>query len=134
MVKAKAKNLNSVGRRKRSVARVFLTPSGKGIIKINDRAVDEYFENDVHRNLVVSPLKLVKQEKKVDLKITVKGGGKSGQADAIKLGVARALLELDPTFRKDLKAEGMISVDSRKKERKKYGRKKARKSPQFSKR
>ena len=128
------KDITSVGRRKRSVARVFLKPSGKGNITINDLKVDEYFVNKQHIDLVHSPLKLVKAEKKFDFKITVKGGGKSGQADAIKLGISRALIKVDPTYRAELKPEGMLLVDGRKKERKKYGHKKARKSPQFSKR
>ncbi|MFW6026339.1 MAG: 30S ribosomal protein S9 [Candidatus Woesearchaeota archaeon] len=127
------KTYNSVGRRKKSVARAFLT-SGKGKIIVNDKKLDDYFETDNQKNLVLSPLNLIKMKSKFDITLTVKGGGKSSQADAIKLAIARALIEFDPNLRADLKPEEMLKVDSRKKERKKYGHKKARKSPQFSKR
>ena len=131
---AKQKLYTTSGKRKKSIARAFLNPAGKGKITINDTTIDQYFEFETHRNLVLEPLKLLKLEKAFDILLTVKGGGKSGQADAVRLAIARGILKHDPTTRKVLKPEGMLSVDARKKERKKYGKKKARKSPQFSKR
>ena len=121
------------GRRKRSVARVTLKP-GSGKIFVNDQDVNEYMPYQTLVMDVKQPLTLTKTEKDYDVIANVKGGGNSGQAGAIRLGVARALLDISKDFRPILKAHKMLRRDPRKKERKKYGLKKARKSPQFSKR
>ncbi len=121
------------GRRKTATARVFLRP-GSGEIKINDRAIDHYFPNDVLRMIVRQPLLLTETAEKFDAMVTVEGGGKAGQAGAIRHGVARALCVFDAELRAKLKAEGFLTRDPRKKERKKYGMKGARARYQFSKR
>lgn len=121
------------GRRKTSVARVFIKP-GKGEIIINDKKLDVYFNRELHRKSVLKPLIIANTMDKIDVFITVKGGGITGQADAIKLGLARALIDFDGEYRKALKSEGLITRDSRMVERKKYGKPKARKSSQYSKR
>jgi small subunit ribosomal protein S9 len=121
------------GRRKTSVSRVFLR-HGSGKVSINGRTIDEYFERRTARQIVMQPLALINNEGKFDLYITVKGGGKSGQAGAIRMGLARALQKVDTANRPPLKAAGFMTRDARMVERKKYGKPKARKSPQFSKR
>jgi small subunit ribosomal protein S9 len=121
------------GRRKEAVARVRLVP-GTGEFDINGRNLEDYFPTRVHRMVAQSPLRLVGREKDFDVVATIKGGGISGQAGAIRLGIARALIELDPGLRAQLKAEGYLTRDAREKERRKYGLKKARKAPQYSKR
>ena len=121
------------GRRKKSVARVCLTP-GTGVITINGRSIDDYFGLDTLKLIVSQPLAVTKNEGKLDVICKVTGGGYTGQAGAIRHGIARALLEMDETNRADLKAEGFLTRDPRMKERKKYGLKKARRAPQFSKR
>lgn len=121
------------GRRKEAVARVRLVP-GTGEFTVNGRQIDEYFPTRVHRMVARSPLVLVGREKDYDITVTIRGGGVSGQAGAVRLGVARALVETDPELRAQLKAEGYLSRDAREKERRKYGLKKARKAPQYSKR
>ncbi|SDJ08186.1 30S ribosomal protein S9 [Natribacillus halophilus] len=121
------------GRRKNAVARVFLSP-GNGKVTINKRDMDEYFDHETLRTVVKKPLAETGTEGQYDMKITAKGGGYTGQAGAIQLGVARALLEVDPDYRKVLKDNGYLTRDSRMKERKKYGLKGARRAPQFSKR
>ena len=121
------------GRRKEAVARVRLTP-GTGLFEVNGRGLDDYFPTRVHRMVAVAPLRLIGREKEFDVVATVKGGGISGQAGAIRLGTARALIDLDPELRAQLKAEGYLTRDAREKERRKYGLKKARKAPQYSKR
>jgi small subunit ribosomal protein S9 len=108
--------------------------SGEGGFLINGRALDEYFPTRVHRVTAQSPLRVVGREKDYDVIATIRGGGVSGQAGALRLGVARALVELDPELRAQLKAEGFLTRDAREKERRKYGLKKARKAPQYSKR
>ncbi len=123
----------STGRRKEAVARVRLVP-GDGTFSINGRALDDYFPTRVHRMVAVSALRLVGREKDFDVVVSIRGGGISGQAGAVRLGVARALIELDPELRAQLKAEGFLTRDAREKERRKYGLKKARKAPQYSKR
>ncbi len=123
----------ATGKRKDSVAKVWLTP-GTGNIVVNNKALNEYFELDVTRDLLSSPLVLTEKSEEFDIKITVLGGGKSGQAGAIRLGVSKALVLLDPDLRAVLKSAGFLTRDSRKKERKKYGKKGARASFQFSKR
>ena len=121
------------GRRKSSVARVFLVP-GKGNITINKRDIDEYFGLETLKVIVRQPLAATDTLDKYDVKVTVKGGGYTGQAGAIRHGIARALLVVDEEFRPTLKKAGYLTRDPRMKERKKYGLKKARKAPQFSKR
>ncbi len=123
----------SVGRRKESVARVRLTP-GTGNITINGRALDAYFGRETSKMILVEPLKLVDQMGKLDVHVTARGGGLSGQAGAIRHGITRALCELNPEFRPVLKKAGFITRDARAVERKKYGRPGARKRFQFSKR
>ncbi|MGY4691786.1 30S ribosomal protein S9 [Salibacterium sp. K-3] len=121
------------GRRKNSVARVFVEP-GDGNITINDRNIDDYFDLETLKVVVKQPLAETGTEGQYDLKVNVDGGGFTGQAGAIRHGLSRALLEIDPDFRKPLKDAGYLTRDSRMKERKKYGLKSARRSPQFSKR
>ena len=123
----------STGRRKEAVARVRLTP-GTGEFEINGRDLDEFFPTRVHRMVAVSPLRVSGREKDFDVIATIKGGGVSGQAGAIRHGIARALIDLDPELRAQMKAEGFLTRDAREKERRKYGLKKARKAPQYSKR
>ena len=121
------------GRRKEAVARVFLRP-GSGRISVNGKDFQEYFRGILVGVQALEPLKVTNTAGRYEAVITVKGGGPSGQADAIKLGVARALLEVDPAYRDILKQGGFLSRDQRVVERKKYGLKKARRAPQFSKR
>ena len=121
------------GRRKSSVARVRLT-TGKGTITINGRTFEDYIPSAAIRLDVLQPLELTESKEKFDVEVNVCGGGISGQAGAIRLGITRALMEVDPDLRKTLKPAGMVTRDPRAKERKKYGLKKARRAPQFSKR
>ena len=121
------------GRRKSSVARVILTP-GTGNITINDKNAKDYLPSDVLLMIVNQPLELTNTADKFDVTVNVYGGGTSGQAGAIRHGIARALLEASSDYRPTLKAAGYLTRDSRVKERKKYGLKKARRAPQFSKR
>ncbi|MCK5878703.1 MAG: 30S ribosomal protein S9 [Holophagae bacterium] len=121
------------GRRKTAVARVFLRP-GKGEMVINQKPVDEYVDGNILKMIIRQPLQLTETADKFDLYVTVKGGGISGQAGAIRHGIARALLEYNPELRKRLKTAGFLTRDPRMKERKKYGQPKARKKFQFSKR
>ncbi|MBS1915070.1 MAG: 30S ribosomal protein S9 [Bacteroidetes bacterium] len=127
------KQKNAIGRRKEAVTRVFLS-KGEGKITINDKDYKEYFTLDYLQNQVVLPLKTVEVADKFDVKINAAGGGMKGQAEAAKLGIARALLEVNAEFRPALKAAGLLRRDPRSVERKKPGRKKARRSYQFSKR
>ncbi|GJL82887.1 MAG: 30S ribosomal protein S9 [marine bacterium B5-7] len=121
------------GRRKSSTARVFVR-SGSGEIKVNNRSLDEYFGRETARMVVRQPLELADLMDKLDIRITVSGGGNSGQAGAIRHGITRALLEYDESLRGSLRKAGYVTRDPREVERKKVGYKKARKSPQFSKR
>jgi small subunit ribosomal protein S9 len=123
----------TTGRRKEAVARVRLVP-GSGTFDINGRNLEEYFPTRVHRMVAQSPLRSAGRDQDLDVIATIKGGGISGQAGAIRLGIARALIDLDPELRAQLKAEGFLTRDAREKERRKYGLKKARKAPQYSKR
>lgn len=123
----------STGRRKEAVARVKLAP-GDGSFSVNGRPIDDFFPTRVHRMMARSPLVLVERERHFDVVATVSGGGVSGQAGAVRLGVARALIEVEPDLRQPLKAQGYLTRDAREKERRKYGLKKARKAPQYSKR
>jgi len=123
----------ATGRRKEAVARVRLVP-GTGGFRLNGRALEEYFPTRAHRMIVTAPLRLAGKEKDFDVVARIEGGGVSGQAGALRLGIVRALIELDPELRPALKAEGYLTRDAREKERRKYGLKKARKAPQYSKR
>ena len=122
-----------VGRRKSAVARVYLRP-GSGGSSVNGRTLEEFFGNDVLRMVIKQPLQVTECNDRFDLRVTVRGGGPAGQAGAIRLGVARALLAYDPEMRKKLRESGFLTRDARIKERKKYGQKGARKRFQFSKR
>ncbi len=133
MSKAKSYDLHTIGRRKSAVARVYVS-RGSGKILINSRDVQNYFPKATSRYIVFQPLNLLKVNENYDFKINVKGGGVTGQAGAIRLGIARALLKLAPNSRAELKTAGFLTRDSRKVERKKYGKSGARKSYQFSKR
>ncbi len=128
-----ANKFYGTGRRKKSVARVYLEP-GKGTITINKRPIDEYFGLETLKVIVRQPLEAVNALDKYDVTVTVHGGGFTGQAGAIRHGIARALLQADGDFRPELKKEGYLIRDPRMKERKKYGLKGARRAPQFSKR
>ena len=130
---AKGRYIHTVGRRKSSIATIHLF-NEKGDITINDKAIDDYFDYKLYGGLITEPLKLVGANGKFKITIKVKGGGKRGQVDAIRLGIARALVELDPNLRKTLKANSLLKRDPRVKERKKPGLKRARKAPQWSKR
>ncbi len=121
------------GRRKSATARVFIKP-GTGEIIINKRKLEEYFDNEVHRMVIRQPLHLTDTAGKFDILVNVDGGGKAGQAGAVRHGVTRALVEFNPEFRTRLKRAGFVTRDPRAKERKKYGQKGARKRFQFSKR
>ena len=132
MAKA-AERYYGTGRRKKSVARVYVMP-GKGNITINKRNIDEYFGLETLKVIVRQPLVATETEGKYDIVVNVKGGGYTGQAGAIRHGLSRALLKVDEEFRPTLKKEGFLTRDPRMKERKKYGLKAARRAPQFSKR
>ena len=121
------------GRRKSSVARVYLRP-GKGTITINGRTFEDYIPSAAIRLDVLQPLELTENVEKFDILVNVFGGGITGQAGAIRLGITRALMEANPDYRKILKPAGLVTRDPHAKERKKYGLKKARRAPQFSKR
>ncbi|CAN5546768.1 30S ribosomal protein S9 [soil metagenome] len=125
--------VQTTGRRKRAVARVRLR-DGSGVITVNGRTVDDYFPSDTHRMVLTEPLRLTETAERYDIDATMHGGGPSGQAGAIRLGIARGLIALDEELRPSLKAAGFLTRDDRKKESKKYGLKKARKAPQYSKR
>jgi small subunit ribosomal protein S9 len=125
--------IQATGRRKAAVARVRLRP-GSGAITVNGRPVEEYFPSATHRMILTEPLRVVEQTMVYDIDTTMCGGGVSGQAGALRLGIARALAELEPDLRVPLKRAGFLTRDAREKESKKYGLKKARKAPQYSKR
>ena len=125
--------IQATGKRKSSVARVVLR-AGDGTVEVNGRAIDDYFPRAYHQTIARQPLVTAGYESNVDVKIRVHGGGISGQAGAVRHGIARALTQLDPELRGDLKKRGMLTRDARAKERRKAGLKKARKKPQFSKR
>lgn len=123
----------NVGRRKTSVARVILK-NGNGKIVVNDKDFEQFFPQLLSREDILLPLKVTETEGKYDVHVNVKGGGTTGQAQAVRLGIARALIEINPEYRNKLKVEGLLTRDPRMVERKKYGRPKARKRFQFSKR
>ncbi len=124
----------ATGRRKDAVARVRLIANGTGKITINNRDIDDYFMLDTLKLIVRQPLKLTETEGKYDIVVNVYGGGYTGQTGAVRHGIAKALVKENETYKAELKKAGFLSRDSRMKERKKYGLKKARKAPQFSKR
>ena len=124
---------HAIGRRKTSVARIYLK-EGSGKITVNKLPYDKYFDRDTLRMIMMQPLVHIEQADKFDININVCGGGKSGQAGAVRLGISRALNLFDPELRPPLKSSGFLSRDAREVERKKYGRHKARKKPQYSKR
>ena len=130
---AKAPEFLGTGRRKCSVARVRIT-AGTGSIVINDVELDKYFDLETLKTIVKQPLVLTETLNNVDVVVNIYGGGKAGQAGAIRHGITRALIEFRPELRPELKKAGFVTRDARKKERKKYGLKKARRAPQFSKR
>ena len=130
---AESKNYTAIGKRKRSVAKVTLTP-GKGNITVNGKDVKDYMPYETLIIDLVQPLEMLESKDKYDVNVVVRGGGFSGQTGAIRLGIARALLIANADNRPVLKSNGMITRDARIKERKKYGLKKARRAPQFSKR
>ena len=130
---AKSAKFYGTGRRKKSIARVYLVP-GKGDITINKRSIDEYFGLETLKVIVRQPLTATETADKYDVIVNVKGGGYTGQAGAIRHGIARALLQVDNEFRPTLKKAGYLTRDPRMKEIKKYGLKAARRAPQFSKR
>jgi len=134
MYQSKKPYMYGTGRRKSSVARVHLFPGGTGKITVNGREIDEYFGLDSLKFIVRQPLATTSMADKVDIEATVVGGGVTGQAGAIRHGIARALLLVDETYRPALKSAGFLTRDPRMKERKKYGLKGARRAPQFSKR
>lgn len=123
-----------VGRRKKAIARVRILPEGNGTITINKKTLEEYFPVEIHQFIVKQPLVLTNTEARYDVAVNVQGGGVSGQAGAVRHGIARALIVAEPELRPALKAAGFLTRDPRMKERKKYGLHKARKAPQFSKR
>jgi small subunit ribosomal protein S9 len=125
--------INTTGRRKTSIARVYVQP-GKGQITVNNRDLKDYFPSNIHQILVNQPFVLTKLEGHYDVTANVEGGGEKGQAEALRLGIARALTHFNAENRPALKKEGMLTRDSRMVERKKYGRRKARRRFQFSKR
>ncbi|MBQ7308002.1 MAG: 30S ribosomal protein S9 [Clostridia bacterium] len=124
----------STGRRKTSIARVRIAQNGTGKIVINGKDIEEYFGSAISKQIVRQPLVLTNTEGKLDVFVNVQGGGTTGQAGAIRHGIARELVNMDEAYKASLKSVGFLTRDARKKERKKYGLKKARKSPQYSKR
>jgi small subunit ribosomal protein S9 len=133
-VKFKGKYIGSIGRRKTSQAQVRLYKSGEGLIAINGLKANQYFKEEELLAIINQPLKLVGLAKDFNLSANVNGGGKKCQAEAVRHGIARALLEVNPELRPSLKTKGWITRDARKKERKKPGLKKARRAPQWAKR
>lgn len=125
--------INKIGRRKTAVARIYFQ-SGNGAIKVNNKSLEEYFPSDILQTIVKQPLNLVEEVGNYDIKVNVGGGGPKGQAEAVRLAISRALTEVNPEHRPPLKKEGFLTRDPRMVERKKYGRRKARRAFQFSKR
>lgn len=133
-IKFKGKFIKAIGRRKSSIAQVRLYKNGAGNIIINNRKINNFFPLITHRSIISQPLKLAGHLKDFDFSILVKGGGKNGQAEAIRHGISRALIAAEKEFKPILKAKDLLTRDSRKKERKKPGLKKARRAPQWAKR
>lgn len=135
MTETKHKYIEAVGRRKTSVARIRATQAAKNSFVINkDKSIEDYFKNDTQRTIVSEALSKVKLSHHLAISVNVQGGGINSQAEAIRHGLARIIIEIDPELRKDLKKEGFLKRDPRAKERRKFGLKKARKAPQWSKR
>jgi len=133
IVKKQKNNLYATGKRKNSIAKVWLIPNGKGEIKVNKKDLNKYFSRSLFNMIIKQPFETINNNN-FNVNVSVKGGGLSGQADAIKLAISKALVNYDLKFRVALKKEGFLTRDSRIVERKKYGRRKARRSFQFSKR
>ena len=133
IVKKQKNNLYATGKRKNSIAKVWLIPNGKGEIKVNKKDLNKYFSRSLFNMIIKKPFETINSNN-FNVNVSVKGGGLSGQADAIKLAISKALVNYDLKFRVALKKEGFLTRDSRIVERKKYGRRKARRSFQFSKR
>jgi len=125
--------INTIGRRKTSIARVYVVP-GSGTIVVNQRELKDYFQSEIHQTIVKQAMTISKVELNYDVRVTVEGGGSKGQAEAIRLGIARALVNINAELKPALRKEGIMTRDSRMVERKKPGRRKARKKFQFSKR
>lgn len=125
--------VNTLGRRKTAVARIYIS-EGKGNITVNKRELKEYFPSSILQYIVLQPLKMLEVHEKYDIKVNLDGGGPKGQAEALRLAIARAMVDINPEARKELKAAGFLTRDPREVERKKPGRPKARKRFQFSKR
>jgi small subunit ribosomal protein S9 len=125
--------VNTLGRRKTAVARIYIS-EGKGNITVNKRDFKDYFPSTILQYIVLQPLKILEVQDKYDIKVNLDGGGPKGQAEALRLAIARAMIDIDPEARKELKAAGFLTRDPREVERKKPGRPKARKRFQFSKR
>ena len=125
--------VQTIGRRKRAVARVRVKV-GTGSITVNGRTLEDFFPSDTHRMIITEPLRITSTDDSYDIDATIDGGGSTGQAGALRLGISRALVDIDGDHRESLKKAGFLTRDSRKKDSKKYGLKKARKAPQFSKR
>ena len=125
--------VQTTGRRKQAVARVSVR-TGTGVITVNDRALTDYIPSELLRMIATEPLRVANVEEAYDISVTMDGGGIAGQAGALRMGIARALIEIDPEMRPALKKAGFLTRDAREKESKKYGLKKARKAPQYSKR
>ena len=125
--------VQTTGRRKRAIARVRVR-AGTGNLTVNGRKLEDFFPSDTHRMIITEPLRITSTETAYDIDASIGGGGSTGQAGAFRLGISRALIDLDGDHREFLKKAGFLTRDSRKKESKKYGLKKARKAPQFSKR
>ena len=123
----------ATGRRKEAIARVRLVP-GTGAFRLNGRTLDEYFTTRAHRMVVAAPLRLAERDKDLDVIARIEGGGVAGQAGALRHAISKALADMDPDLRPILKKQGFLTRDAREKERRKYGLKKARKAPQYSKR
>lgn len=130
---ANSERYYQTGKRKAAIARVWLTP-GSGLITVNQRSFDTYFRLDTHQRIIREPLELTNTGDQYDVLVTVRGGGITGQADAIRHGISKAIIQADETQRRVLKRAGFLTRDARVKERKKYGQKKARKRFQYSKR
>ena len=133
VVKKEKNNQYATGKRKNSIAKIWLIPNGNGEIKVNKKDLNKYFSRSLYKMVIKKPFEIINNNN-FSVNVSVKGGGLSGQANAIKLAISKALVNYDSKFRVALKKEGLLTRDSRVVERKKYGRRKARKSFQFSKR
>ena len=128
-----AEVINTIGRRKRSIARIYMS-EGKGSITVNNKSFEAYFTMEWHRNNILSPVVISENDGKYDVKVNLAGGGVTGQAEALRLALAKAMVIIDPENKSDLRKAGLVTRDARVVERKKFGKRKARKTAQFSKR